>query len=174
MPGTISCCSAAPYSMSNSRGRPAAGRRVWNGRPNPALLLGPISLSCATLSLFTSLHVRVSDCNWSGLYRCVHPSPSPAMYLLTVALRAVRLLPNTSYDAPTRGATSNQLGRFCCASKCRAGAKRPATTSCSSMEALKYSRRTPAFSVKRFSVHESWAKTPRSALRVSCVRAGVL
>src|SRR5213594_618036 len=58
-------------------------------------------------------------------------------------------------------------------SKLRAGANRPAPADDAETSELKYSHRAPKLTVRRFSVHASWAKMPRSAFKRSVQSSGV-
>src|SRR5437016_10300577 len=132
---------APEYSTLYSRLRCGSGLRDCR-MPNELLLLGPISLSRAMSSPFTSFQVRLSVARNIGLYALTLSVANWLTYLLTLPFTAVLPSPNRSYDTPRRGERSLYDGT-CTSSKCRAGTKRPTPASCARMYASKYSHRSP-------------------------------
>src|SRR5262245_54984025 len=133
----------------------SAGKRFCL-TPKFRFWLGPISLSCAILSRFTSVQVRTAVSESIGLFIDGDPVALFWTYVLTLTLIAVRPLPNRSYDAPKRGERLFQFGMSGTASKDRAGTKRPAAADCGSTDALRWSKRRPPLTVMRLSVQTSW------------------
>src|SRR5258706_7483814 len=111
MPGASSCWTLAAQSHAYSRRRLGSGVAA-TADPNNGLLLGPISLSCATSSPLVgrtvgeqvdvpgmrlqSSHVRVSPVELIGLKPNTESAESCVAYLLTLNFSAVLALPNRS------------------------------------------------------------------------------
>src|SRR5947208_906606 len=95
------------------------------------------------------------------------PRPTPLTYRATLALIAVRPLPNTSYDTPTRGLRSlwfSTVPTHPCArlffpsghlSNVSAALKVPAGSVSGSVAVINQSHRRPALIVIRLMVHRS-------------------
>ena len=94
---------------------------------------------------------------WMGLLARGRPTPVVSLYRPRDALIAVRPLPNRSYETPSRGFRSFQLGMSCTAAKSRAGTKLLASTCCAGTHPLRCSNLRPRLSVSRLMVHRSWA-----------------
>src|SRR5687768_7880824 len=114
---TSSCCTETACSQLFPRSKPSASLSVPAGVPNVLLRGAPISviwmLPAASITdplRSRSVHVRVSDCAPSGLRLVVVPSAFAARNLPRENLRAVRPVPNRSYDAPALIDQSDQHG----------------------------------------------------------------
>src|SRR5687768_17295321 len=105
--------------------------------PKLALLVGPISISCAISSPFRSSQLRGSLAIDTGLYVEAKPGPCDCTYFPIVPLIAVLPLPNRSYDAPNLGETSFQFGTLGTRANRRSGTNRPAGEICSGTSELK-------------------------------------